>query len=311
MSEPSAVLSAWCVEHLGSAAIEEFFTASSMSSVHGLRLADDRRVAVKIRAYAPRLLACLEAQRSAIEAGILAPRPLAGPVEFGVDGQFACAEEWMDDGVPQPATDAAEHYGQLGAALVLALSGLEPAAFAPPPPWFDVQHGDDTRIWPPAASPRWDPHAIDLPAWLPAFATRARARMIAADALALPLAVGHCDLNGLNTRWVLRQDEAWQPIVHDWDSIAGLPAALLAGGLAMDYIADGSGGIASIAQGERVLAAFAAGLGRDWSATERHVAWAAGTWVACYNAAFEFLHGGAVSAQLKHDGEERLRRAGC
>ena len=313
MAQPDPAISRWCTEFLGAQAVEEFFAAQSMSSVHGLTLQDGRRVALKVRAAAPRLEACLAAQHAAIDAGIAAPKPLVGPVPFGTDGLVACAEEWLDDGVPQPPIEAPEHFGSLGAALVLAFDRLDPADFAPPPPWFDVAHGDDSRLWPPAASARWDPHAIDLPAWLPAFATRARTRLLAADALALPLAVGHADLNGLNTRWVATQGETWTPIVHDWDSIAGLPAALLAGGLAMDYLADGGGGIASVEQGERVLTAFAAGLGRPWSSTELEVAWAAGTWVACYNAAFEYLHGGpgAVCVQLEHDGHDRLRRAGA
>lgn len=311
MTPPPSLMTTWCAEFLAAPAVEEFFTAESMSSVHGLTLRDGRRVAVKVRAAAPRIEACLRAQQAAIDAGIAAPTPLVGPVAFGADGLIACAEEWLDDGVAQPGGNAPEHFGSLGAALVLACEHLDPADFAPPPPWFDVAHGDSTRLWPPAASVRWDPHAIDLPPWLSSLATRARTRLRSADAMALPLAVGHADLNGLNTRWVAARGEGWTPIVHDWDSIAGLPAAVLAGGLAMDYPADGDGGIASIEQGERVLAAFAYRLGRAWSTTELEVAWAAGTWVACYNAAFEFLHGGpgAVSTQLEVDGEARLTLA--
>ena len=63
---------------------------------------------------------------------------------------------------------------------------------------------------------------------------------------------------------------------------------------------------------EELIRAYQALRGTPFTAEEVEVAWAAGVWVACYNAAFEYLHGGpgAVAVRILADAPHRLRRAG-
>ncbi|MCA0293896.1 MAG: phosphotransferase [Actinobacteria bacterium] len=294
-------LRAWCVEQLGSPPVEEFFSATSMSSVRGVVLADGRRVALKLRNASDRVLACAQAHRHARDAGIDCPELVAGPTQF--DNLWLSAEEWRPDGVPDLPPDAAARYATLLRSLVVALAGFEPGLFDPPPPWANYDHTDAGRVWPAPESPHWDPETPRVPAELRRLAAAARERLVAED---LPLVVGHSDLNGLNVRW------GPGPIVHDWDSLAGRPESVLAGILAVNHVElPGAGAITTVAGTAETLDRYQEL--RPFTATEVEVAWAAGVWVAAYNAAFEHLHGapGAVCRQLEADGEQRLRLAGC
>jgi hypothetical protein len=298
-------LSAWCRTHLGSAPATVFFEASSMSRVRGVLLADGRRVAVKQRDASDRVLACAAAHRAAAAAGIDCPALLVAPVRLG-PGTWVTAEEWRDDGSPEPPPRAAERYADLLRRLVVSLDGAEPDRFAPPPPWAWYDHDAPGRVWPPAASPRWDPHREGVvPDELMRLAAAARERLVAER---LPVVVGHSDLNGLNVRWT--PDAT--PIVHDWDSLAARPECVLAGILAVNHVElPGAGAIASLDRTAEVLEHYEAR--RPFSDVERELAWAAGVAVAAYNAAFEYLHGqpGDVARRIASDGGERLRRAGC
>ena len=292
----------WIVARLGAEPADVFFEASSMSAVWGVELAGGRRVAVKRRGGGERLAIAARAHRAAEAAGIDTPALLAGPE--GRDDAWLTAEDWRPEGTVGPAGDAPVLYARLLARLVAALADVD-ADGLQPPPWLDYDHVDATRVWPPAASSRWDPHRIDLPPDLARLAAAARARLRASD---LPAVLGHADLNGLNVRWV-----GARPIVHDWDSIALLPEAVLVGTLALDHPAGpGAEAAADIATGERVIAAYEAETGRALTADEREVAWATTVWLACYNAAFEHLHGGpaAVTRVILGDGDDRLALAG-
>lgn len=295
-------LESWCTRRLGSRPVEVFFRAESMSSVLGVELADGRRVALKVRTASERVLACADAHRRASAAGIDAPELLAGPDPFAQDS-WVTAEAWRPEGSVRPQGDAAVAYAGLGRRLVCALADLEPGRFAPPPPWAWYDHGEPGRVWAPAASLRWDPETPVVPAQLRRLAAAAQERLLAEE---LPFVVGHADLNGLNVRW------ADAPIVHDWDSLAGRPECVLAGILAANHAElPGAGAIADLDGTEALLVRYQEL--RPFRSGEVETAWAAGVWVAAYNAAFEYLHGapGQVAAQLERDGAERLRRAGC
>lgn len=236
-------------------------------------------------------------------AGIDCPELLAGPSLLS-DGSWVSAEVWRDGGTPEPPGDAAARYAGLLRRLVVALADCDPVRFAPPPPWAWYDHGQPDRVWPPPASARWDPASAMVPVELGRVAQAARERLTAE---ALPAVVGHSDLNGLNVRW-----GAGGPIVHDWDSLAGRPECVLAGIVAVNHVElPVAGAIAAVGETERFLELYQES--RPFSPAEVEVAWAAGVWVAAYNAAFEHLHGaaGAVSRRLLADWSERLRRAGC
>ncbi|WP_062465121.1 phosphotransferase [Demequina soli] len=299
-------VAAWVAARLGSPPGEAFFVARSMSEVWGVALADGRRVAVKRRDGGARLAIAARAHRAAARAGIDTPALLAGPDRVG-DDAWLTAEDWRPEGALTPQGDAPEAFARLLARIVAALAGVEHAGLEPTP-WTAYAHGAEDRVWPPPGSDRWDPHRIeaDLPPALVDMARAARARLRAS---ALPPVLGHADLNGMNVRWV-----GGSPIVHDWDSITAVPEAVLAGVLATDHVAaPDAGAIADIATGERLLAAYEAARGRALTREEGEVAWAASAWLACYNAAFEHLHGGpgAVTAAILRDGGARLALAGA
>ena len=300
------LVSEWIGTALGAGPRRLFFEARSMSEVWGVELDDGRRVAVKRRQDGGRLATVATAHRAAQAAGIDTPALLAGPDPVG-DGLWITVEEWRPEGTTSPDGDAPERYAGLLARLVTALADV-PSAGLEPPPWLAYDHGAHGRVWPPASSPRWDPHRIeaDLPRALVTLAARARDRLIASP---LPAVLGHADLNGLNVRWV-----GTRPIVHDWDSIASRPEAVLAGTLAVDHVAQPDAGAAApVVRCARVLDEYSAARGLVWTPDEIEVAWATTVWLACYNAAFEHLHGGpgAVTARILGDGAERLGLAGA
>jgi len=323
----------WCERHLGGPVAEQFFDGGgSMSRVHGVVLADGRRVALKLRGAQERLRACAAAHRAAWAAGIGSPRPYAGP--FPLDdaapgGSWVSAEEWVDGGLAYPegltGGDVAARYGVLLARIVRACPApQEVGTLEPPVPWLQYDHGDPARVWPPPASSRWDPHRIeaDLPPALLETARRARSRLLADDARTLPAVLGHADLSGINARWFRSDsgpagDRGWRVVVHDWDSIVSAPEAVIAGVGAADHASTDVQRLASLADGEALLDAYATERGRPWTPLELEVAWAAGTWVAAYNCAFAYLHGrragdgtAPVADGLLADAAERLRRAG-
>ena len=301
------VMDEWCAARLGSAPVSTFFAAQSMSSVRGVRLADGRLVALKLRAASKRVLACADGHRLAAAAGIDCPDLLAGP-EWLPELGWASAEAWRPEGAVRPSGDAGMAYADLLRRLVGALGALDPGEFDPPPPWAHYDHGQPGRVWPAAASARWDPESPVVPAWLRRVAATARERLLVepSGAATLLAVVGHSDLNGLNVRW------ADGPIVHDWDSLAARPECVLAGIVAVNHVeGPNAGAIADVESTEACLRHYQ--RDRLFSAVELELAWAAGVWVAAYNAAFEYLHGkpGEVVRQLRSDVGERLRRAGC
>src|SRR5262249_60092554 len=94
-------LALWCAEHLGSPATAELFRSGYLSAVIGLRLADGRKVVVKVRPGSPRIAACVDVQRRMFQAGYPCPEPLTGAVAFG--GDVATAEAHVPGGALLPS----------------------------------------------------------------------------------------------------------------------------------------------------------------------------------------------------------------
>lgn len=252
-----------------------------MSSVVGVELPDGRRVALKRRRATDRVVACSQAHRAAWAAGVACPELLAGPTRLD-DGTWMTARRWVPDGSPEAPPDAATRYADLLHLLIAALRDGDPAAFDPPP-WAFYDHA--TPVWRVAAEPRpgrWDESPV-VPAELRRAAAAAGERL---RAEALPVVVGHSDLNGLNVRW------APEPIVHDWDSLAARytrPSWRTGSWPSTTSNCRGRGAITALAETRRALELYQ--RSRPFSDTEVEIAWAAGLHVAAYNAAFEYLHG--------------------
>jgi hypothetical protein len=313
MEMPAAVVE-WCERVLGAGVSDVFFSASSMSSVRGVLLDDGRRVAVKVRDGSRRVMACAHAQRLATAAGIDCPALLAGPALLDPAAEapvWVSAEQWRPEGTGGPPPQPAVAYTDLAHRLVAALNDPSTSTgqftasdYAPPPPWAAYDHAAPGRTFPPVSSPRWDPERDIVPAEYRRLAAAARDRLRSAD---LPWVLGHSDLNGHNVKWV-----GSHPVVHDWDSIVARPEAVLAGILAVNHVElPGRGAITPLAESDAALGLYQER--RPMTSDEVEVAWAAGVWVAAYNASFEYLHGspGQVAEQILVDGWDRLRLAGC
>jgi hypothetical protein len=137
-----ASLSAWCELHLGSPAAGELFRAGHLACVIGARLADGRKVVVKVRPAAPRTVACIEVQRRLFESGYPCPRPLAGPASLGE--YEATAESYVSGEVMLPASGRAARpfAAALAQMVALAPSPEEVSSLRPTP---RGRHGTTTR----------------------------------------------------------------------------------------------------------------------------------------------------------------------
>ncbi|MFL6005481.1 MAG: hypothetical protein ACJ744_04445 [Gaiellaceae bacterium] len=298
-------LRAWCRHHLGSPPAAVLFETGHLSRVTGLRLADGREVVVKVRPYQERIDGCVRVQRHLADAGYPCPRPLAGPVE--VTGHAVTAEEHLPGGGPLPADADAPALAARALAELVALAP-PPAGLplAPAPAWVRVDH-HRRGLWPPPDDRDADLNADLEPSWVDEVGRRVRARLAA---LRRPPVVGHVDFEAHNLRWRGRTLHA----VHDWDSVAAVPEAVVAGTASAVFTA--TGGLlteATVAQSEAFLAAYEDARGGPFADDERAACWAAGLWVRAFNARKESLDGGGadVLARLAAEAPERLRRAGC
>ena len=276
----------WCVKHLGSPPVEQFFGVQRLSTVHGLRLADGREVVLKVRGALERQRACTVVHEAMWQAGIPCPRPLAGPAplavgaaavlvvggedEEAVDARTLAvnAETWEGEGFAAVGDLGADGYGRLLARMVGAAPAVDDlTTLDPPVPWLHWDHGDPGRTWPPPASDRWDPHRIDheIDPLIHEVARRARARLLAPDVAALPRVAAHGDFEAQNCRWVPDEDGQPRLVIHDWDSVVAMPEAVLAGNSAFQYNSVLDCAITTLEQNDAFMAAYAAERGRGWT----------------------------------------------
>ena len=270
--------------------------------VFGLRLAGGRDVVVKARADEGRAVSCVAAQARLAERGFPCARPLTPVV--GVGALAVHAEEFRPGGevLHGDSPGVAARGAEVFARLMSELAGVTVAPPLPNPPWVRWDHAD-SGVWP----------AIDfldsrdqrvVPGYVVEAAERARGRLLAASR---PCVLGYADFEAQNLRWQGR--EVWA--VHDWDSLAWQPEAALAGAASGSFASAGPPTLAPIESSEAFLAAYQDIRRRLLSPVELEIAWAAGLWMAAYNAREEALLGDApVGADaLRAQAAERLRRA--
>jgi hypothetical protein len=293
----------WCRDHLGAAPVEVLHRSQHMSDVLGVRLDDGRAVAVKSRPdQHGRAATCVEVQRTLAEQGFPAAAPLTGiTVHTGVARH---AEEWLPGGEIDLGDDmeTAERFARLLARMItlaadVEVGGAEPGAVAPPLPNPEWVRWDDE--YPPEPGLSLPDHLVD------AF-DRVRVRMAG---MWLPRVLGHADWESQNLRW--RGPEPYA--VHDWDSLAWLPEAALAGAASGAFASSGPPTLAPLASSVAFLDAYQEERGRRFDDQEIEIAWAAGLWLALHNARAEILRDEppvAQSAVLAQAGD-RLELAGA
>lgn len=288
----------WCRDHLGAGPVAVLFRSEQVSAVVGLRLADGREVVVKARPDHGRAASCVAAQAWLAGRGFPCARPLTPVVDVG--GLAVHAEEHRPGGAvlhgdsPEAAVRCAEAYAR----LMAELAGLTVAPPLPNPPWVRWDHGDPGD-WPAILDGPGPAHVLEA-------ARRARRRLLAAE---LPCVLGHADFEAQNLRW--RGDRL--ETVHDWDSLAWQPEAALVGAMSGAFASDGPPTLAPVESSAAFLAAYQEHRGRAFTGEELEVAWAAGVWMAAYNAREFALLGGSPLGEeaLRAQAAERLARAGA
>jgi hypothetical protein len=231
----AAALDAYCRRALGAPIDATEFTAAGVGSVHGLRLADGRRVVVKVhpRRSSPGHLEAMQAvQRELAAAGFPAPEPLAAaePLGHGI----AVTETLLDSGGRADAHDPAIRRAMATALARLValcrpltgLSGLREHLMA-------IRPGE---LWPVPHDGRFDFEATAAGAeWIDRIAARARR---ARDREVGDVVVGHTDWRVENMRFAGGAVSA----VYDWDSLAAQREPVLAGGVAHLFTSDFTAG---------------------------------------------------------------------
>jgi Phosphotransferase enzyme family len=222
----------FCERAFGAPVATAEFFAAGVGSVHGLRLADERRVVVKVhpsRASVAYLEAMQSVQCHLAEAGFPAPMPLAPPARVGRG--VAVAEALLDRGAPPDGRDPAQRRAMaagLAALVELArpLTGLQALR-------ENIMAVARGALWPTPHDGRFDFEGTSAGAeWIDRIATAARAireRDPAGDEV-----VGHTDWRAEHLRFAAGRLTA----VHDWDSVAVVREPALVGSVAHMFTAN-------------------------------------------------------------------------
>lgn len=296
------LLSAWCTEVFGVRPAARLFHAGHLSLVAGFRMPDGLEIVVKERDPAERVLACLDVQSYLNRRGFPCPMPLAGPTL--VNGRLLTAETYIAPGERLDGPDAAPKFAEAFWRLMSLTQGMElRLSLEPAPPWLGGWEHAAPNVWPPPDDLPDDLNAIDTP-WLDDIARRVTSLLMATT---LPRVIGHADWTATNIEWL----DGELHVVHDWDSLAYLPEAVLAGGASVLYCST-STATATLQQSDAFMTAYEALRVTPFSAEERSIAWAAGLWNLAFDAKKDVARGRGPSVDcLATEAEQRLALAGA
>ncbi|MFT4297154.1 MAG: hypothetical protein QM582_17260, partial [Micropruina sp.] len=191
----------------------------------------------------------------------------------------------------------------------LAPAVAEVPDLGPAPAWLGWDH-PGAELWPAPDDGPEDLNATVAPGWLTDAAGQVRAVLRSSTA---PLVIGHGDWEAQNVYW----DGDRLAVVHDWDSLAALPEAALAGAAAGVFAVAGSEpGWPSLADSRGFLAGYIGarepGAGRpespSWTDDDERTFWAAGLWVHLFNAQKAIARGtfGRYAERVRQRVRERL-----
>jgi Ser/Thr protein kinase RdoA (MazF antagonist) len=271
------------------------FCVSHLSEVVGVRLADGREAVVKRRVdESGRAGRCVAAQRLLAEQGFPCPMPLTDVIVS--DGVAVHAERFVGGGEleTKDTPEAAARSGRLLAHLVRRLAAFDLDPPLPNPEWVRWDAMQERHV------------AAAVLAWIEDATRLVQAKLAGCD---LPPVLGHADWEAQNIRWQHGEAHA----VHDWDGLAWLPEAAIAGSAAGIFASHGSTALAPLESSEAFLHAYETERGARFSPYETEIVWAASIWEALHNARDELIHSRPklTYEQLKAQRVERLARAGA
>ena len=296
-------LAGWCRRWLGAPPAAQLFEAGYLSTVKGLRLADGRKVVIKMRPRGSRLVGCAAVHRALWTAGFPCPEPLVDLQPL--DGYAATAETLvLGVGDPPPRSELAA----LSAAALARLVELAPdprsvPSLTPSPSFADWDH-TEPGLWPVPEDRDVDLNAYPEPRWLArvAAAVRDHLRGHASDPV-----IGHGDWHPDNLHWQGPHLVA----VHDWDSVICQPEPAIAGLAAASFLGiDDPSGMASVEDSAAFLDAYQQARDRRWTSRDYTACWAAGLWQRAFDAKTRSLDGDPEQILTRHEAAARLRLAG-
>jgi hypothetical protein len=283
----------WFRASLGAEPVETLFIVGYLSEVVGVRLADGREVVVKRRAdESGRTRICLAGQRLLAQKGFPCPMPLT---DVTFQSGFAVHAERLIGGGEVETEDtpaAAERSAVLLADLTDRLAAFDLDPPVPNPEWVRWESLPDQHA------------ASEAPSWIEDTSRRVRAKL---GGCRLPSILGHADWEAQNIRW-LRGEPL---VVHDWDSLAWLPEAVLVGAAAGVFASHDTPTLAPVESSAAFIDAYQRARGEDFSPDEHEIAWAATILVALNNVRDELMfdHPRLSYERLKVQRVERLARA--
>ena len=219
----------FCLNTLGSAIAEFLFYESSQGAVFGLRLSDDRRVAVKAHqpARSPDFLhAIYKVQHHLATHGFPCPTPILGPTPLGRG--YATVEELVDIGVyadahqpPIRRVMAETLYRLVDLTRGLThIPGLQPGM---------LNVLATGRLWPTPHSSIFDFEATAAGSeWIDQYARRAR--QVLSNSIGETV-IGHTDWSVKHFRFV----DGKASVIYDWDSLAFEKEPIIVGNAARGF----------------------------------------------------------------------------
>jgi hypothetical protein len=276
----AAALDEFCVRELGSPVEAVDFFRVSIGSVHGLRLADGRRVVVK--AMRPgtrleRLESIQNVQRALVAEGFPCPSPVGGPATLARGS--AIVESQLETGEPGDAHDPA-----VRRVMTRTLANLVQRcrSFVSDD---SLRGGPQAGLWPPPHEGRFDFDGTANGAeWIDEIAADARRILDGSDG---GLVVGHGDWRAENMRFAGGEISA----VYDWDSLAIAREPALVGGAAHQFTSDYSRAdhrqLPTLDESLSFIDEYEAARGKSFTADERRLARASLTYAMAYSSRCE------------------------
>lgn len=275
----ASIVAEFCRRHLGAPVAAYEFFDGGVGTVHGVLLADGRRVAVKVHRADVDVgfLATVQKTQAVIaDAGMAAPRPLLPPTPIAHG--LAMVEEILDAGTATPAHDAAQRV-RMAADLhrFVTLATPQRAAFGDHRGFLT---GTGEKLYPPPHDRRFN---LELPGgdWIDDLAERSRATLRSWRG---PVAVGHADWRVQNLRYDARRLSA----IYDWDSLVVRPEAAIVGGVAGLFATDWTQidrcRIPTPDEMDAFVADYETARGHPFSVQERELARAAVVYQTAYGA---------------------------
>lgn len=279
---------AFAREHLGARITDALGYHASVGCTALVRLDDGRGVAIKVHqpgCSARFLGAVVAVQRHVHDAGLPAPRPLAGPAPIGPT--LATADALLPD--PGPADDL-DHLDGVRSASAAGLAALvaaaRPLVGAPAVGGLDEHPmiGPAGALWGRPHSPLFDfslpaPHAAEIDAL-------GRAAQQARDADPAPPVIAHGDWSARNLRFRAGRVVA----IYDWDSLVCFRESRAVGQAAQTWNATGDAGAPPRPDAEEIDAyvrAYEGARGAPFTPVERRAVGGAALHTLAYSARCE------------------------